>query len=207
MKTVRDVLLDADPLRHEPHRLEEERDRLRLAVVGSATRVTSPPSPWFHSRVVFLAVLALIVLGIVSVGSQIWSQGGATLQAAAIRFEVRLAEDHPTAGLREARIPGTNRAVYLHREIIVTNSDVAHSTVVQGDGPSRFGVGVQFNATGTEKMRQATAKHVGRPVAILLDGVVATAPVLRSPIDTSAMITGDYTKADAERIVHGIGIR
>lgn len=33
------------------------------------------------------------------------------------------------------------------------------------------------------------------------------APVLRSPIGTSARITGDYTKADAERIVNGIGIR
>src|SRR5687767_15691453 len=117
MKTVRDVLLDADPLRHEPHRMEAERDRLRRAVVGAATGVTTPSSAWFHSRVIFLGVLVLIVLGIVSAGSQIWSQGGATLQAAAIRFEVRLAEDHPIAGLREARIPGTKRVVYLHQEI------------------------------------------------------------------------------------------
>jgi hypothetical protein len=50
-----------------------------------------------------VATLAVIVVGIVAVGSQIWSHGGATLQAA-VRFEVRLAEDHPTAGLRQARI-------------------------------------------------------------------------------------------------------
>lgn len=99
MKTVRDILQDADPLRHEPHRLERERDRLHQAVVAAGTSVTAPPSPWFHSPVALLAIFTLIILGIVAVGSQIWSRGGATLHAAAIRFEVRLAEDHPTPGM------------------------------------------------------------------------------------------------------------
>jgi preprotein translocase subunit SecD len=79
--------------------------------------------------------------------------------------------------------------------------------VVPGEGPSHYGVGVEFNAAGAQKMRQATASHVGRPVAILIDGDVVTAPVLRSPISTSAVISGDYTQAEAERIVNGIGIR
>jgi preprotein translocase subunit SecD len=152
----------------------------------------------------------LIVAGIVAVGSQMWSRGGATLQAA-IRFEVRLAEDRPTAGLREARIAGSDRVIYLHPEIIVTNTDIAQSSVVQSSvalgGPSRFGVGVRFTAEGAQKIREATATHVGRPVAILIDGDVVTAPVLKSPISTSAVISGDYTQADAERIVDGIGIR
>jgi hypothetical protein len=207
MKTVREILQDADPLRYEPQRPEGERDRLRQAVVAAATSVTTPPLVRFHSPVALLAIFAFIVLGIVAVDPRIWSPGGPTLQAAAIRFEVRLAEDHSTAGLREARVSGTDRVVYLHHEIIATNSDIAQSGVVPGDGPSRFAVRVQFNAAGTAKMRQATANHVGRPIAILLDGEVVTAPVLRSPIGTSAVISGDYTKADAERIVNGIGIR
>jgi hypothetical protein len=206
MKTVRDILQDADPLRHEPHRLEGERDRLRQTVVAAASDVKPAASAWFRTPIVLVAAVALIVVGIVAVGSQIWSHGGATLQAA-IRFEVRLAEDRPSAGLREARIAGADRVVYLHQEIIVTNGDIAQSSVVQGDGPSRFGVSVQFNAAGAQKMRQATASHVGRPVAILIDGVLVAAPVLRDPISTSAVISGDYTKADAERIVNGIGIR
>jgi hypothetical protein len=93
----------ADPLRHEPHRLEGERHRLRQAVVAAAYDVTTPSSVWARTPVVLVATLAVIVVGIVAVGSQIWSHGGATLQAA-VRFEVRLAEDHPTAGLRQARI-------------------------------------------------------------------------------------------------------
>ena len=110
-------------------------------------------------------------------------------------------------GLREARIAGSDLVVYLHQEIIVTNDEIAQSSVVQGAGPSRFGINVQFNTAGTQKMRQATASHVGRPVAILIDGEVVAAPVLRSPISTSAVISGNYTKAEAETIVNGIGIR
>jgi preprotein translocase subunit SecD len=153
-----------------------------------------------------MAAIVLIVAGIGAVGARIWWPGAATLQAA-IRFEVRLAEDHPSPGLREARIAGSDQVVYVHQEIVVTNDDIAQSSVVPGDGPSRYGVGVEFNAAGAEKMRQATASHVGRPVAILIDGDVVTAPVLRSPISTSAVISGDYTQAEAERMVNGIGIR
>ena len=56
-------------------------------------------------------------------------------------------------------------------------------------------------------MRAATANHIGKHVAILLDGQVVMAPVIRSPIGAAAEITGNYTKSQAERIVRGIGIK
>jgi SecD-like export protein len=206
MKTVRDLLRDTDPLRHEPDRLAEERARLRQAVVTAASDATAPLAPWFRARIALLATAALVVIAIVAVGSQLWSPGSATLQAA-VRFEVRLAEDGPAADLREARVAGSNRAIYLHQEVFVSNSDIAQSRVVQGDSASRFGVAVEFSASGAQRMRQATANHIGKPVAILIDGEVVAAPVLRGPISTLGLISGDYTRADAERIVSGIGIR
>jgi SecD-like export protein len=206
MKTVKDLLQDADPLRHEPHRFAEERDRLRHVVVGAASDVAGPLAPWHVTPIALLAIVTVVILAIVAVGQRIWSPGGATLQAA-IRFEVRLAEIRPAAGLREARISGSDRVVYLHQEIIVTNGDIAHSRVVAGDSASRFGIAVEFNAAGAQKMREATANHIGRPLAVLIDGEVVIAPVLRSPIGTEAVITGDYTRTEAERIVNGIGVR
>ena len=205
MKSLRDVLQDADPLRHEPHRLEWERQRLRQAVVAGATGVTRPSFAW-PSTPVAVVTVALIAVGLVAVGSQIWPQRGSTLQAQ-IRFEVRLAEDQQTPGLTEAQIAGSERVVYLHEESIVTNEDIAQSSVIQGDGPSRFSVTVQFSAAGAQRMREATASHIGRPMALLIDGDVVLAPVVRSVISDSAMITGDYTQAEAERIVNGISIR
>ncbi len=205
MKTVRDTLREADPLRHEPDRLEQERDRLRQAVVG-ASGVITPSSRWAPSPIALVVTVALIVVGIMSLGSQLWPQEGATLQAQ-IRFEVRLAEDQPAPGLRGVRADGSDRVIYLHDEIIVTNDDIAQSRVVPGDGASRFSVAVEFDAAGTQKIRQATASHIGKPVAILIDGVVVMAPVVRAIIGASAKINGDFTRAEAERIVDGIGGR
>jgi hypothetical protein len=206
MKTVRDLLQDADPLRHEPDRLAEERERLRQAIVAAASDATAPLSNWFRARIALLAAVAVAVIAMVAVGSQVWSPAGATLQAA-VRFEVRLAEDSPATGLREARVSGTDRVIYLHQEAIVTNSDVVQSRVVQGDNASRFGVAVEFSAAGAERMRQATASHIGKLAAVLVDGEVVMAPVVRAPVSTLGLISGDYTRAEAERIVSGIGVR
>ena len=66
---------------------------------------------------------------------------------------------------------------------------------------------MKFDPAGATKMRQATTTHVGKPVAILIDGEVVVAPVVRTVISSSAVISGDYSRAEAERIIEGIGIR
>jgi hypothetical protein len=205
MNAIKEMLRDADPLRHEPNTLEE-RDRLRDAILAAASGVRVPASAAYRTPVVLLAAIALVVIAVAAIGSKIWSGGGATLQAA-VRFEVRLAEAQPTLGLRPARIAGSDRVVYLHPEIVVTNDDISQSRVIQGDAASSFGVAVEFTAAGADKMRKATAGHLDRPMAILIDGVVVSAPTVRSRIGTSAVINGDFTQAEAERIVNGISVR
>ena len=44
-------------------------------------------------------------------------------------------------------------------------------------------------------------------MAILIDGEVVMAPTVRVPIGASAVISGDFSKAEAERIINGIGVR
>ncbi len=123
------------------------------------------------------------------------------LLQAVIRFEVRLAETHAAAGMREARVAGSDQLVYLHQDIIVASGDIERNLVVQGDGPSHFGVAVEFKAAGAEKMREATASHIDGLVAILLNGDVVA--VLKGPVSASAVIRGDYSRAEAERLASG----
>jgi len=87
---------------------------------------------------------------------------------------------------------------------VVTNSDIAEAEVVPGNTASTFNVSIRFTPDGAARMLRATQGHLGRPVAILLDGEVVMAPVVKSPISNAAMITGNYTRAEAERIVNGI---
>ena len=205
METVREILQDTDPLRHELPPGDRERDRIRQTVIAAASGATRASTAYSRAPLAALAAVALMIIGVLAVGGRSGPRGNATVYAA-VRFEVRLAEDHAAAGLREARL-SADRVVYLHEEIVVTNADIERSTVAQGSSPSRFSVGVRFNAAGAEKMRQATANHVGRPIAILIDGEVVAAPVLRSAISDSALISGDFSQAEADRIVNGIGVR
>ena len=155
------------------------------------------------SRIVVCATIGLIVIAATFLGTHARSP---FIVQAAVSFEVRLAEDKPANGLREAKVSGSERPVYVHDEVIVSNSDIAAARVVQGR-PTQYGVSVEFTASGAEKMRAATASHIGRPVAIFIDAQLVVAPVVRTPIAASAILTGNYTKAQAERIVKGLVVQ
>jgi hypothetical protein len=197
MKTLPELLREADPIGYEAPRSAEERRRHRERVVHS---------PWAaeelqRRRIVTAAVVGLALIGVAG-GFGYWSRV-AVEAVAAVRFEVRLAEESPAPGLREAVISGSARRIYLHQETIVTNGDIAQARAIQS-AASTFGVTITFNADGAAKMLRASRDHIGRPVAILVDGDVVLAPVVRGPISTSAIISGSYTKAEAERIAAGI---
>ncbi|MGE0444084.1 MAG: hypothetical protein AB7P99_02565 [Vicinamibacterales bacterium] len=123
---------------------------------------------------------------------------------AAVRFEVYLAEEQPAPGLIVAQGPDS-RLVYLHPDAVVTNDDIGSSWV--SDDGAGSGINVEFLASGAEKMRRATAAHIGRPMAVLIDGRVVMAPTLRSPISSSARISGSFTPEEAQRIADGISPR
>jgi preprotein translocase subunit SecD len=69
---------------------------------------------------------------------------------------------------------------------------------------SGFSVGVTFTPRGAEKILRATSNHVGKSVAILIDGQVVASPSLKSAIRSSAEINGNFTPLDAERIANGM---
>lgn len=203
MSTLRTVLQKSDPLVHEVPRLDAERDRMRQAILAAARN--DRPIGGMRSRLRLLGPVAAALIGFAVVGYQIWVNG-TTPVFAAVRFDVRLAEEQPMPGLVVAQLADSGRVIYLHPEIVASNDDIAQAWVVQ-DGPDRFGVSVRFLPTGAERMKQATTRHLGRPMAVLIDDAVVMAPVLRSPIADSAVISGHFTQAQAERIADGIARR
>jgi hypothetical protein len=205
MKSVSDMLREADPLRHEPMPGAGDREPIRRAVVAGAG-ASEPALTRFRASVAVMALVAAILIAIAALGSRTGPQGSATVYAA-VRFEVRLAEEQPGADRRAAKVAGSDRVIYLHDEVVVTNDDIARSAVAPGGTPSTFNIGIRFNEAGAEKMRRATANHLGKPLAVLIDGEVVMAPTLRSPVSDSALISGDFSQAEAERIVNGIGGR
>jgi hypothetical protein len=179
-----------------------ELDSRRQAVLVAAREW---PNIHSGSRIALFAMLALILILISALSSRIWSPSVGDVQGA-VRFEVRLAEDRPAPGLRKAKVSDSGKTVYLHSEVIVDNGDIAIARIIPGSNPSQYAVELKFNGSGTDKMRKASGDHIGKPVAIILNGQVVMAPTVRSPIGDSAVVTGNFTRAEAERIVNGIGM-
>jgi len=127
-----------------------------------------------------------------------------TANPPATAFEMRLAETQPAAGLVEAEVPDSSTKVYLHREAIVTNADVVGARVISGITSVNFNVAVTFNSAGAAKMARATASHIDKPVAILINGRVIAAPIVRSQITDQAVISGDFNNSQASAIAAGL---
>ena len=59
-------------------------------------------------------------------------------------------------------------------------------------------VSFRFDTTGAQKFGKATSENIGKRFAVILDGVVITAPVINSAITGgSGIITGNFTSQEA----------
>ena len=196
MTTLPELLKDADPLSGERRNMEARHQR-RNALLNAPRGADGMPRRSLLKTVVIAG--ALVAMG---AGGLMWSRASVDL-VAAVRFEVHLAEETFAPGLREVAVDA-NRKIYLHQETVITNSDIADAKVVPGSKDDEFWVAVTFRAEGAERMRRATQDHLGKPVAILIDGAVVMAPTVRSAVGAEATISGAYTKAEAERIATGM---
>jgi len=199
MTTAADLIRKNDPLSHEPMWSPQQRQRVRQNILRGAADAV-PSNPVFRQPLMLAIVMSCVVLlAGVAILPRLWLPP--VLAQAAVRFEMRLAEPSPGAGLQPS--PGAAGAIYLHREAIAANIDIAAARIVAGQ-QSGFDVEVTFAPNAADRILRATRAHVGKPIAILIDGKVVASPSLKSAVGSSALINGNFTRADAERIANGM---
>jgi TonB family protein len=140
------------------------------------------------------ALLAMVMIGTTVVVGRALPLDLVALaqQNTGARLEIRLAETAPGAGLVAASAPGPGPQIYLHQAVLVGDGDVASASVVAGPGGASS-VAVTFNPTAAARLSKATAGHIGRPLAIVLNGTVRSVLTVRAPIGGSAVISGPFT--------------
>ena len=85
----------------------------------------------------------------------------------------------------------------LNSRTEVTGDMVTHAQVSYNQFNIPY-VSIQFNAEGTRVFGQLTTENVGKRMAIVLDGAVYSAPVIREPITGgSCMIEGSFSNEEA----------
>ena len=74
--------------------------------------------------------------------------------------------------------------------------------------PGLFGVSLTFSDAAAARLASGTAAHLGRPIAIVLDGIVIRAVTVRGPVSDNAVITGvtaDSARQLADRLAPAAG--
>jgi tetratricopeptide (TPR) repeat protein/predicted Ser/Thr protein kinase len=119
-------------------------------------------------------------------------------------FELRRAESKPGAGLTEAVVAGTNKKVYLYKEAAITNKEIAE-TQAATDNSNKSALAITLTKEGQKKFAELTREHLGKPLAIILDGKVLSAPTVGGKFSgDKVIISVSFTKEEAEKIAKGI---
>ena len=88
---------------------------------------------------------------------------------------------------------------YVLGEVYVSGSDLSEAAATV-DELGQPAVSIRFNRVGAAAFEEATAANIGRQIAIVLDDVVISAPVVQSRIGAEGRITGNFTREEAIRL-------
>ena len=130
----------------------------------------------------------------------------AAAEKPAAKLEIRRAERERADGLTEATVIGTKDKVYLHQTIEIGNADIAAARAAEV-GSGNPAVELRLTKEGTAKMRRMTEGHIDRPLAIIVDGKVIAAPIVKAAIGEVAWITGKFTKEETEKLARALSPR
>ena len=123
------------------------------------------------------------------------SPGGKTRapdwQRVPVSLELRLAEGSPAPGLVPAAVYGQSKTVYLHPEAQLSNSDIVRVEAVK----TRIGKGlilqIWLTRAGALRLKEATGRHIGDSLAVLIDSVVMAVPVIQQAIGSNPKLPID----------------
>jgi len=84
----------------------------------------------------------------------------------------------------------------------LTGAFLKDASVVFDRNVGKPAVAIEFTQEGSKLFAEITEKNVGKPLAIVLDGQLVSAPVVQEKIiGDSAQITGDFTQEEAKNLV------
>ncbi len=78
--------------------------------------------------------------------------------------------------------------------------DVLETATARADQFGQWEIAFLLTGDGADKFYNFTSTHIGQPMAIVLDGLVLSAPVINAAIRDQGVITGQFSKDEAESL-------
>lgn len=120
------------------------------------------------------------------------------------RIQFRRASETPVQGWEKMEYRGGASSFFVSPEVEVSGDDIELAVVRIGEvfpGAQATSVDIQFTPSGAEKIRRLTTEHLTKPVAVLLDGQLRSAPRVFTPISKSSQLTGFVTPGEAALMI------
>jgi plastocyanin len=95
---------------------------------------------------------------------------------------------------------GTDTVFHLQPEVALANDDIERAYETMSSSGTRA-IGLKLTAEGGARFYETTRGNLGRKLAILLDGEVVSAPVIRSAIGQECVIEGRFSEKDAHALI------
>lgn len=93
---------------------------------------------------------------------------------------------------------GGPRTIAVRRHVEVDGANLVDAHATQDQRTREWVVSFRLDGTGTRRFAEVSTVHVGQPFAIVLDGKVLSAPVIREPITGGqGQISGNFSVAEA----------
>lgn len=74
------------------------------------------------------------------------------------------------------------------------------AAAAQLDRSGKWLIQFELNEDGSKVFGPYTSSHIGQPMAIVLDGVVLSAPVIQAELTTGGVITGNFSQEEAQTL-------
>jgi predicted Ser/Thr protein kinase len=102
-----------------------------------------------------------------------------------------LVSEKPT----ETMLPGKGRNTW----------QVQRVTVVPGEGsPEACSIRYELNEQGAAQFTALTGANIERSLAIIVSGVVVSAPIIKGSLGKSGLIAGPFSRKEADRLAHAL---
>jgi WD40 repeat protein len=114
-------------------------------------------------------------------------------------FELRLASRQPTEGWSKTAVADGGEVVYVSNKSLATAADVASAEAID-DPAGQPALHITFTSEAATRLGHATDLYRGQPLAIVVEGRVLAAPVIRDPIISKAVMVGNLSQRETRRI-------
>jgi preprotein translocase subunit SecD len=120
-------------------------------------------------------------------------------------LQFRLVEEKEGPDTVAMKVMGKDETLNVNKQVLLNALDVESAKATRERHSGSPGLSLNFTRDGAKKFAEVTAKNVNRKLAIIVDGQLLSAPVIRSRVEGGkAVITGSFTMKEAQELASAI---